>query len=89
VGEWKRSKPNGYGIYVSNPDPSTGTKYEGNWKNGMKDGPGAEQFWGTGDVYVGNFKEGWSNGDGKYIWKSGAIYEGQFKDGEKSGYGKW
>jgi len=42
VGEWKRSRPNGYGIYISHVDPAKGTKYEGEWKNGLKHGPGTE-----------------------------------------------
>lgn len=79
VGEWKRSRPNGYGIFISEVDPSKGTKYEGEWKNGLKHGPGTEQYRDSGDVYVGHFNNGKAEGEGKYIWNSGSVYEGEFR----------
>ena len=49
----------------------SGNKYEGNWKDGKKDGMGVFTY-ATGEKYIGNFKEDKFDGMGKmsniYRW---------------------
>jgi hypothetical protein len=53
------------------------TKYEGEFKNGKKDGHGTLTWW-NGDKYVGNFQADAMEGSGNLTCNSGNIYEGQW-----------
>ena len=59
--------------------------YEGNWKNGVKEGQGMLKTY-IGEVYTGEFKNNKYNGKGKF--DSGtSVYEGDFVNGKKEGKG--
>lgn len=66
---------NGQGTYVS---PS-GSKYEGEWKNGEMNGQGTFT-WSDGDNYVGEFKNGGSHGQGTFNYNDGRKYVGEWKE---------
>ena len=51
-----------------------GSKYEGEWKNGEKNGHGI-YTWVDGKKYVGHFKNGKRNGHGVYSEPDGNQYE--------------
>ena len=58
-----------------------GKRYEGEWKEGEKDGQGTHT-WSSGNVYEGEWKEGEKDGQGTHTWSSGNVYEGEWKGGE-------
>ena len=56
-------------------------KYEGEWRDGKRDGRGVE-FYADGEKkYVGNFSNGKYNGNGTYFYKNGDKYVGKYKNG--------
>ncbi len=77
---------NGFGKMLN---PKTEEKYEGEWRNGKRDGRGVE-FYSDGEKkYVGNFKNGRYNGNGTFFYKNGDKYVGNYKDGvmnDEKGY---
>lgn len=77
-GEFKDDKLNGYGLLTVN-----GQNYIGNFKDGKKDGEGAE-IDKNGFGYMGDYKEGKREGWGTLSYNEGQ-YTGQFQNGEKNG----
>ncbi len=73
----------GYGIYKFN----NGEKYEGEYKNGIKNGKGKYTF-SNGDIYEGEYKNGLRDGEGDYIYKNGDKFTGLWKKGTANGYGE-
>ena len=64
-----------------------GTKYEGEWKNNLKEGIGKMTF-GTEGEYTGHFVAGQRNGEGVYKYlKTKDLYSGSWKNGLKHGKG--
>ena len=47
--------------------------YDGEWKNGFKEGKGIE-YYNDGDIYEGDYKKGKKEGKGIYYWKNGDRY---------------
>jgi hypothetical protein len=66
---------NGYGVYIR-----SGSKYEGELKDGMKDGYGTFT-WADGTKYIGEFKGNKQNGQGTYTTADGTVYKGIWKNG--------
>ena len=65
----------------------TGNKYEGEWKNNLKDGIGKMTF-GTEAEYTGHFTQGKRCGEGVYKYlKTKDLYSGSWKNGLKHGKG--
>ena len=61
-------------------------KYEGQWKNGKRNGFGTEKIKGyRGYVFVGTFSEGVKEGKGEEVFSNGDVYIGWYKNGKK----KW
>ena len=67
-------------------DSKSGERYEGGFKNGLKEGKGVE-YYSNGERFEGYFRNGLREGKGKYIWKNGDKYEGDFKKGKREGNG--
>jgi hypothetical protein len=68
----------GFGKMIN---PKTEEKYEGEWRNGKRDGRGVE-FYADGEKkYVGNFKNGKYEGNGSFFHKNGDKYVGKYKNG--------
>ncbi|GGD66163.1 hypothetical protein GCM10011514_32730 [Emticicia aquatilis] len=68
----------GFGKMIN---PKTEEKYEGEWRNGKRDGRGVE-FYADGEKkYVGNFKNGKYEGNGTFFYKNGDKYVGKYKNG--------
>lgn len=84
-GEALNNKINGYGYYENN---KKGTKYEGEWKNSMRNGYGIENYE-EGSVYRGTFLNGKKHGIGIYIWMDKSSYEGEWSNNYLNGYGKY
>ena len=80
---------NGFGVYIwgANSDWA-GDKYEGYWKNGLRNGKGTYSY-ANGSKYVGNTVDNKRNGYGVFTWANGDKYEGNWKDGMKDGEGKY
>ena len=49
--------------------------YEGQWKQGLKDGEGFIEIYDK-MTYTGSFVKGKKTGKGKLVWQSGNTYEG-------------
>ncbi len=76
---------NGYGIYTWD----TGERYEGYWKNGMRNGQGTNWF-SNGAEYTGNWKDDKKNGIGTYKYHPESQYEsysGNYISDKMTGYG--
>lgn len=63
-----------------------GAIYTGEWKNGVKDGFGV-QNWPDGSVYEGEWKNDKASGKGKLIHGDGDVYEGEWSDDKANGHG--
>ncbi len=78
----------GYGSFTDDD----GSKYTGNWKNGLKHGRGTyiygAQSKSPGDKYVGDWLHGLKEGQGVYTDRLG-IYQGEFKNDLRNGQGTY
>ena len=78
-GQWAFDKYHGYGILISQ-----NTKYEGEFKNGVRDGTGVEAYDKNGR-YEGNFAFDKPYGEGKYTigksWLSGRWFGLEYFEG--------
>ena len=87
IGEWKKDKMHGQGMYIF----ANGDRYQGAWKDGKKQGPGIYLYLADnefkGDIYVGEYKFDLYNGQGTYIWKDGYKYTGNWLDNNQDGQG--
>jgi len=88
-GELKKSAAMGYighgkGRWT-HPD---GDSYDGDWKDGKKDGRGAYKF-ADGSSYEGEFKDNQREGRGVFKWSDGRVYDGEWVAGKKEGRGKF
>jgi preprotein translocase subunit SecB len=81
VGELQDSKRSGFGTHVY----ADGSKYEGEFKDGMHNGVGI--FTSDGSTYEGEFKDDQFNGRGTMTHPNGNKYIGEFKDGFRDGKG--
>ena len=73
---------NGYGHLINY---ETNLKYEGEWKNSLKDGIGIETY--QKNYYQGDFKNGKRNGIGEYFWEKDVFYSGEWLDNCMNGEG--
>merc|ERR1719316_2606460 len=62
------------------------SKYEGDYKENMKDGSGRMEY-PDGGIYEGSWKFDKRHGDGAYWFPNGDIYSGEWKFGSKHGRG--
>ena len=87
IGEWKKDKMHGQGMYIF----ANGDRYQGAWKEGKKHGPGIYLYLADnefkGDTYVGEYMDDIKNGQGTYIWKDGSKYTGNWLDNNQDGQG--
>jgi len=60
------------------------SKYEGEWKDGKKDGVG-RMWWHNGDRYLGDWKNDAKEGYGFMIWENGDHYEGSWRQDLRHG----
>lgn len=79
--ELQDSKRSGFGTHVY----ADGSKYEGEFKDGMYHGVGV--FTSDGSRYEGEFKDNHFNGRGTLTHPNGNKYIGEFKDGMRNGQG--
>ena len=70
------------GIYIL----SDGSKYEGEFKDGILNGQGTFTSSG-GSKYVGKFRNGKRNGHGTFTSPDGSKYVGKFRKGKRNGQG--
>ena len=63
-----------------------GTRYEGEWKDGQRNGKGIYHY-ADGSRYEGEWKDGQINGKGIYYYEDGTRYEGEWKDAQRNGKG--
>ncbi|MFC1617510.1 NEL-type E3 ubiquitin ligase domain-containing protein, partial [Candidatus Margulisiibacteriota bacterium] len=85
----KNKIPHGKGRFVFIHDGVPVVHYDGEYKNGQKDGKGT-LFYLNGNVeYEGGFKNGQKHGQGKEYWINGNLkYEGEFINGVPGKKGK-
>lgn len=69
--------------------PVEKARYEGNYKDGLKDGYG-KMVYPNGDIYEGNWVENKMEGEGTYTYlKTGDIYSGAWKADKRHGQGTY
>ena len=73
--------------WVELGDKETQPMYQGQVKDGKRNGQGTFTWSDFGVKYEGGWKEGKKHGQGIYSKSDGGIYEGEFKDGEYDGQG--
>ena len=82
-GMLRRSVRHGVGRFVSDRGAS---RYEGNWRGGMRDGNGTQQY-ANGSVYVGQWAHNTRHGRGTLRYRTGDVYEGEWDADVPSGHG--
>lgn len=65
-----------------------GETYEGDMRNGQKNGHGVYKF-ADGRVYDGEWVSNKQSGKGKMTWSNGDKYDGDWSNGVRSGYGEF
>ncbi|CAN7065388.1 unnamed protein product [Brassica oleracea var. botrytis] len=83
-GDWVNGRYDGYGI----ESWSKGSKFKGQYKQGLRHGYGVYWFY-TGDSYSGEWFNGQSHGFGVQTCADGSSYVGEFKFGVKHGLGSY
>lgn len=83
VGPMRGLQLHGKGKYTSKA-----FNYEGEFKDGLKEGPGT-YVWENGDRYEGHFAQDRPDGQGKYRFSNGDTYEGDVKAGVIAGRGTY
>ncbi|KAM3876348.1 ankyrin repeat and MYND domain-containing protein 1 [Diretmus argenteus] len=63
-----------------------GSKYEGEFVNGLKHGRG-KYTWENGESYEGSFYKDYRHGEGVHCWPTGHKFIGKFYLNRKEGYG--
>ncbi len=87
IGQWHNGRPDGAGFFIYSPDdPQQEGRYEGQVKDGKRDGSG-EMFFPDGSRYRGEFKDDRYEGYGVFSFPDGSSYEGTFVDNNYEGYG--
>jgi radial spoke head protein 1 len=66
--------------------PLRGEIYEGEFKNGLRDGFGKYSY-GNGDKYEGEYRENEKHGIGKMTYNEKGTYHGYFESGARHGEG--
>lgn len=82
-GSWSKNKPSGFATLT---DPKGKVLYNGEWKNGKRDGLGRQLF-DSGDMYDGGWKEGRLHDRGVYYFTNGDKLYGMWKQGVYDGVG--
>ena len=62
-------------------------EYEGEWKNGVRDGLGKFTFARQDSYYVGEFKQNQLEGKGQFRYSDGTCYKGRFQANQRHGFG--
>jgi hypothetical protein len=75
LGEWRNDKMDGQGVLI---DFESGTRYDGEFKDGQKEGKG-KLIWqvdkGPRQEYNGEFKEDKMHGKGTLTFENGSTYD--------------
>ena len=64
-----------------------GTNYEGQFKNGLRNGPGTMTIENGKKIYVGEFINDKFEGEGNMKFENGDEYKGQFENGLRNRHG--
>ena len=83
IGYWDDNEKGHYGKLF---DMEFKPIYEGEYKNGKREGKGVYHYK-TGEVYDGEWVDGIREGKGTFIWEDGSKWEGTFHDNEMDGEG--
>lgn len=77
-------KPQGKGIMWNDED---GSKYMGEWWDGMREGEGKTFFAQKQSMHYGSYHRDKRHGKGKFGWKDRRVYEGDFIEDRREGRG--
>ena len=86
VGQFRRDKMNGKGIFEWYSGESKGDIYNGEFKDDLYEGFGTYKC-NDGSIYIGQYLHGVKNGKGKEIYIDGSFYEGEYNEGMQNGRG--
>lgn len=85
-GSVKNGKANGFGIATKYKNGQFESKYEGTYKNGIREGNGKFTH-ANGSVQIGHFVDGQLIGQGKMTTENGHTYDGCFINYKMHGHG--
>ncbi|KAL3308911.1 MORN repeat-containing protein 3 [Cichlidogyrus casuarinus] len=85
-GMWENDKRSGKGVLLSIKNDDPRKIYEGEWKDGMRDGTG-ENWYSSTEYYEGEWAFNKRDGWGRMYSSDGSIYEGEWKQDKMSGKG--
>ena len=88
IGYWDNNEKGKSGKLFKDEYNNLKLIYEGEYKNGLRDGKGVYYF-NNGEVYDGKFKGGNIEGKGTLTWEDGTKWTGKFKDNLMDGKGKY
>ena len=74
------------GKYRTIVEYNNGDKYDGNWKDGKRNGFGS-MYYNNGEKYIGYWKNDKRNGLGSMHYNNGNTYNGNWKDNKRNGKG--
>ena len=80
----EHQKPQGKGIMWNDED---GSKYMGEWWDGMREGEGKTFFAQKQSMHYGSYHRDKRHGKGKFGWKDRRVYEGDFIEDRREGRG--
>ena len=80
IGELKKGKKEGKGVLLLN----NGNRYEGDFKNNIRDGI---CYYASGNMYEGDYKNNKKEGKGVFYFSNGNMYEGDQKNDKREGKG--
>jgi hypothetical protein len=89
-GMWKTDKRSGKGTMIM--PQGVGTRYIGQWLDGVMDGKGNFTEGGQGEgsaSYYGQFTRGKPHGKGQKKYADGSVYEGEWIQGNRQGQGTY
>ena len=82
LGDFKKDKKEGFGMYYQN---ETKNYIIGQFSNNKINGLGIYHFVEEGNLYKGEFKDDFMEGYGEYFYSDGNIYKGEFKQNKFNG----
>jgi hypothetical protein len=87
-GDFEDGVRSGIGTYTYPFEEGKLDKYEGEWKENLKNGIGKMNYADFGE-YFGRFENGKRHGEGVFTYKTKDIYSGSWKYGKKHGMGTY
>jgi len=81
---YRLERRHGDGVYTE----ADGSRYEGNWKTGVRHGQGVQWWALSGDEYQGEWQNDRRHGQGRHCCADGRVYSGSWAEDREEGRGR-